>query len=51
MYCYCRDEYDWLMKMTEKGNCFSDYEDLTEFIDDDLLQLRYMKKKIWLFIF
>ena len=45
MYCYCRDEFDWLMKILEKGNCFSDYEDLTEFIDDDLLQLRYMKKR------
>ena len=45
MYCYCRDEFDWLMKMIEKGNCFSDYEDLTEFIDDDLLKLRYMKKR------
>ena len=45
MYCYCRDEFDWLMKIMEKGNCFSDYEDLTEFIDDDLLELRYMKKR------
>ena len=45
MYCYCRDEFDWLMKMLEKGNCFSDYEDLNNFIDDDLLKLRYMKKR------
>ena len=45
MYCYCRDEFDWLMKMIEKGNCFSDYEDLNKFIDDDLLKLRYMKKR------
>ena len=45
MYCYCRDEFDWLMKMIEEGNCFSDYEDLTKFIDDDLLKLRYMKKR------
>ena len=45
MYCYCRDEFDWLMKIMEEGNCFSDYEDLTEFIDDDLLELRYMKKR------
>ena len=45
MYCYCTDEFDWLMKMIEKGNCFSDYEDLTKFIDDDLLKLRYMKKR------
>ena len=45
MYCHCRDEFDWLMKMLEKGNCFGDYEDLNDFIDDDLLKLRYMKKR------
>ena len=45
MYCYCRDEFDWLMKMLEQGNCFSDYEYLNNFIDDDLLKLRYMKKR------
>ena len=45
MYCYCRDEFDWLMKMLEKGNCFIDYENLNDFIDDHLLQLRYMKKR------
>ena len=45
MYCYCRDEFDWLMKMLEEGDCFGDYEDINEFIDDDLLQLRYMKKR------
>ena len=45
MYCYCRDEFDWLMKMLEKGDCFSDWENVSEFIDDDLLQLRYMKKR------
>ena len=45
MYCYCRDEFDWLMKMLEKGNCFNDYENLNNFIDDDLLRLRYMKKR------
>ena len=45
MYCYCRDEFDWLMKIIEKGNCFSDYEDLNDFIDDGLLKLRYMKKR------
>ena len=45
MYCYCRDEFDWLMKMLEKGNCFMDYEDLNDFIDDGLLKLRYMKKR------
>ena len=45
MYCHCRDEYDWLMKMLEKGNCFSDYEHLNKFIDGSLLKLRYMKKR------
>ena len=45
MYCHCRDEFDWLMKMLEKGNCFGDYEDLNNFIDKDLLDLRYMKKR------
>ena len=45
MYCHCRDEFDWLMKMIEKGNCFGDYENLNNFIDDSLLQLRYMKKR------
>ena len=45
MYCHCRDEFDWLMKMLEQGNCFSDYENLNKFIDDGLLKLRYMKKR------
>ena len=45
MYCYCRDEFDWLMKMIEKGDCFSDWEDVSNFIDDSLLNLRYMKKR------
>ena len=45
MYCYCRDEYDWLMKMLEQGNRFMDYEHLNNFIDDGLLELRYMKKR------
>ena len=45
MYCYCRDEFDWLMKMLEEGNCFGNYENLNKFIDDDLLRLRYMKKR------
>ena len=45
MYCHCRDEFDWLMKMLEKGNCFMDYEHLNEFIDENLLKLRYMKKR------
>ena len=45
MYCYCRDEFDWLMKMLEKGDCFLDWENVSEFIDNDFLQLRYMKKR------
>ena len=45
MYCYCRDEFDWLMKMLEEGNCFGNYESLNHFIDDSLLKLRYMKKR------
>ena len=45
MYCYCRDEFDWLMKMLEEGNCFMDYEHLNKFIDVHLLELRYMKKR------
>lgn len=45
MYCYCKDEYDWLLKILEKGNCFMDYEDISNFIDNELLQLRYMKKR------
>ena len=45
MYCYCRDEFDWLMVMLREGDCFGDYEDLNNFIDNSLLQLRYMKKR------
>ena len=45
MYCRCKDEFEWLMNMIKKGNCFSDWEDVAEFIDDSLLQLRYMKKR------
>ena len=45
MYCYCKDEFDWLMKMIEKGDCFFYWKDIGEFIDDDLFELRYMKKR------
>ena len=45
MYCKCRDEFDWLMKMIEEGNYFSSWEDISKFIDNDLLNLRYMKKR------
>ena len=45
MYCRCKDEFEWLMNMLKKGDCFSDWEDVSRFIDDSLLQLRYMKKR------
>ena len=45
MYCRLNNEFEWLMEMLKQGNCFMDYEHLNEFIDDDLLQLRYMKKR------
>ena len=46
MRCYCKDEFDWLMKMIEKGDCFFDWEDICEFIDEDFLELRYMNKRL-----
>ena len=45
MRCYCKDEFDWLMKMIQKGDCFSKWEHISEFIDDDFLELRYMNKR------
>ena len=45
MYCRLNNEFEWLMEMLKKGNCFSDWEDVANFIDDSLLQLRYMKKR------
>ena len=45
MRCYCKDEFDWLMKMIEKGDCFFDWEDICEFIDEDFLELRYMNER------
>ena len=45
MYCRCENEFEWLMNMLKKGNCFSNWEDVAEFIDDSLLKLRYMKKR------
>ena len=45
MYCRCNNEFDWLMEMLKKGDCFSYWEDVAEFIDDGLLQLRYMLKR------
>ena len=45
MYCRLNNEFDWLMEMIKEGNCFSDWEDVSNFIDDGLLKLRYMKKR------
>ena len=45
MYCYCKDEFDWFMKMLKKGDCFRYWEDVAEFIDEDFLELRYMNKR------
>ena len=45
MRCYCKDEFEWLMKMIEKGDCFFNWEDISEFIDEDFLELRYMNKR------
>ena len=45
MYCRCNNEFEWLMNMLKKGNCFSTWEDVGKFIDDALLELRYMKKR------
>ena len=45
MYCRLNNEFDWLMEMIKQGDCFSDWEDVANFIDDSLLQLRYMKKR------
>ena len=45
MYCRCNNEFEWLMNMLKKGNCFSDWKDVAKFIDDSLLELRYMKKR------
>ena len=45
MRCYCKDEFDWLMKMIEKGDCFFDWNDVAEFIDEDFLELRYLNKR------
>ena len=45
MHCYCKDEFDWFMRMLKKGDCFSYWEDVAEFIDEDFLELRYMNKR------
>ena len=45
MYCRCEDKFEWLMNMLKKGCCFSTWEDVASFIDNDLIILRYMKKR------
>ena len=45
MYCRLNNEFEWLMEMLKEGDCFSDWEDVAKFIDNDLLELRYMKKR------
>ena len=45
MYCRCNNEFDWLMEMIKKGNSFINLENVAEFIDNDLIELRYMKKR------
>ena len=45
MYCRCNNEFEWLMEMIKEGDCFSGWKDVSKFIDDGLLKLRYMKKR------
>ena len=45
MFCYCKDEFDWLMNIINKDNCFSSFKDISDFIDSGLLELRYMRKR------
>ena len=45
MYCRLNNEFEWLMEMIKQGDFFSDWEDVAKFIDNDLLKLRYMKKR------
>ena len=45
MYCCLNNEFEWLMAMIKKGDCFSNWENVAKFIDGDLLKLRYMKKR------
>ena len=45
MCCRCENEFEWLLNMLKKGNCFSDWKDVAEFIDGHFLDLRYMKKR------
>ena len=45
MYYHCNNEFDWLMEMLKEGDCFSDWKGVAKFIDNSLLELRYMKKR------
>ena len=46
MYCRLKDEFEWLIEMFRKGNCFNNWEDVAKFIDSPLLELRYMEKDL-----
>ena len=39
MNCLCKDEFDWLVNMTKKGNCFRTFKDISYFIDNVLFVL------------
>lgn len=47
MYCYCRDEFDWFMKLLEQDQNLglTNINYLANLIDDDIKELRYMKKR------
>lgn len=45
MYVYCKDEFDWLLNMIKRRDCFGEYQRIHDFIDESLLELRYMKKR------
>ena len=45
MYCYCKDEFDWLMNTINEDNCFSSFKDISDFIDGSFVKLRYMRKR------
>ena len=45
MYCRLNNEFEWLMEMLKEGDCFLDWKEVAKFIDNSLLELRYMKKR------
>lgn len=48
MYCYCKDEFDWLMNMIKEDNCFSSFKDISDFIDGSFFKIKIYEKKIWI---